>query len=300
MKLALTLLSTVAITANAGELIKFEAFDTRLQQPATVLAEVFIPPNSNGKLPVIITQHGSTRSESFENGPGYTDIFSKEVVKQGLKEGYAVVTIDAFYDKGLSPNSKSKFPNATPWGYRLKKILLDDPRFDTTRFFYTGYSYGADTVTDSILPRFTNLHQWRAVASAEASCGIQPAARLVPYPILFIKTADSHYPPAPCVYFSDKLKEAGTVTEVIIIPKANHSFSTYGPGGIRQGGIASNGCTDNPVIKSPTGRIHADGTPLRKDNAFDECVTNTSGGGGHPDKLSLAVNYIITFFNKQK
>lgn len=290
----------ISITVNAGELIKFEAFDSRQKQPSTVLAEVFIPSNSLGKIPVIITQHGSTRSESFENGPGYTDIFSKELVKQGLKEGYAVVTIDAFYDKGLSPNSKNKFPNATPWGYRLKKILLDDPRFDANRFFYTGYSYGADTVTDSILPRFANQHQWRAIASAEGSCGVQPAARLLPYPVLFIKTAESHYPPAPCIYFSDKLKEAGTITEFFIIPKANHSFSTYGLGGIRSGGIASNGCTDNPVIKGPAGFIHADGTQLRKGNAFDECVTNTSGGGGHPDKLSLAVSLIITFFNKNK
>jgi len=300
MRILLTLLVISSITANAGELIEFEAVDARTKNLSTVLAEVFIPPNSRGKLPVIITQHGSSPSESFENGPGRTDIFSKEMVRQGLNDGYAVVTIDAFYDKGLSPTSKSKFPNATPWAYKLKNILSNDPRFDTDRFFYTGYSYGGDTVIGAISNRLPSQQQWRAIAPAEAGCGVQPSARLLPYPVLFIKTAESHYPPAPCLYLSDKLREAGTKSEVIIIPQANHSFSTFGASGIIQGGIASNGCTDNPVIRTSTGFIHADGTPLTKGNPFDECVTNTRGGGGTPDKLDLAVSYIISFFNKNK
>ena len=299
MKLLATLLSTVAITANAGELVKFESIDTRLNKSSTVLAEVFIPPNFQGKLPVIITQHGSSQKESFDNGPGYTDIFSKEVVKQGLASGFAVVTIDAFYGKGLTPTSKIKFPNSSDWAYELRDILNKDPRFDADKTFYTGFSYGGEMVIKSFTSKHTGQRPWKAVAPAEPGCGVQPSARKLPYPVLFIKTADSHYPPAPCIYLSDQLNKAGAQSEVVIIPGANHHFSSNGTT-IRQGGIALNGCTDNPVIRTSRGPIHADGTPLTKSNPFEECVTNTSGGGGNPDKLSLAVNYIITFFNKQK
>lgn len=296
-----SLFLVLAKTCNAGELIKFEAFDSRLKQPSTVLAEMFIPLNSTGKIPVIITQHGSTQSESFENGPGRTDEFSKEVVKQGVAAGFAVVTIDVFYKKGLTPSSKDIFPNAAPWAYKLKNILSNDPRFDNDRMFFTGFSYGGEMVIAATSARFANRPQWRAVASAEPGCGFQPTARKLPYPILFIKTANSHYPPAPCIYLSNKFKESGTESDVIVIPNANHTFSSYGTT-IRNGGIATNGCTNNPVVYNDADRsvAHADGTPLTKSGWFEQCVTNTTGGGGNPDKLSLAVNYIIAFFNKNK
>ena len=41
--------------------------------------------------------------------------------KEAIKRGYAVVLIDAFYKRGITPQNKGKFPNAVYIAVNLKK-----------------------------------------------------------------------------------------------------------------------------------------------------------------------------------
>lgn len=300
MKKLFWLALLVSSNSFSAEYIKYNSFDQRFQQTNEVLAEVHLPKNASVPYPVIITQHGSSQRVSFENGEGRTDVFSKSVIEQGTANGFAVIAIDAFYKKGLTSTRKPEFPGAISYAFDLKSIVSKDPRFDNTRIFYTGWSYGGITT----LSAFTEMYQndatpWRAVAPSEAGCQFQPKAIKLAYPVIFVMGEESHYPPKPCLYYADRLKEQGNIVETVVIPKANHHYSTYGRG--RSGrSLSLNGCTDNPVIRDRNKLYHVDGRPTTREAAWKECTTWNAGDGGAEDKLELSVKYIIDFFGRYK
>ena len=74
---------------QAGEIIKFSPYDIKLKKNADIIAELHFP-EGPGPFPLIITQHGSTRNQDFQEGNGKTDDYSIEIVKQGLEAGFAV------------------------------------------------------------------------------------------------------------------------------------------------------------------------------------------------------------------
>ena len=106
------------------ELIKFQSPDNKFPGKDDIVAQIHFPKNFNGKLPVIIHQHGSSRDGSkFKKWGGKTDEWGKRISKEGVKRGYAVVLIDAFYKRGIKPKNKGKFPNAVYIAINLKNIL---------------------------------------------------------------------------------------------------------------------------------------------------------------------------------
>ena len=300
MKKLIVSILFLTTSAFGAEYVKFKSFDTRLKLPTEVLAEVHFPKTGNAPYPVIIAQHGSSPKERFKNGEGHTDIYVNSVIKQGVDNGYVVVAIDAFYNRPLGPTTKNQFPNSTNYAFELKNILMKDDRFNPKQFFYTGWSYGGLMSIDAFGRQYANdPNPWRAVGPSEAGCQFQPTAIKLPYPVIFVLAEDSHYPPKPCLYYADRLKELGNTVETVVIPNANHHYSTYGKG--RSGSSQSlNGCTDNPVIKDYPSWRHADGTLVTGEQAWKNCTTWQGGDGGAADKLDESVNYIIRFFNKQK
>ena len=129
------------------ELIKFQSPDRRFPGKDDVIAQIHFPKNTNGKLPVIIFQHGSSRDGmKFKKWGGRTDEWGKRLVKEGLKRGYAVAVIDAFYNRKLKPTNKNKFPNAVHIAIKLAKIYSQDNRIEKSQIFYTGFSYGSSQV----------------------------------------------------------------------------------------------------------------------------------------------------------
>lgn len=284
----------------AAEYIEFKSYDTRLQINTEVLAEVHFPKYGSAPYPVIITQHGSSPTERFENGKGSTDVFSKSVIKQGLENGFAVVAIDAFYKRGLDGTKKTQFPNATRYAYDLKAILTSDARFDSSKIFYTGWSYGGMMTLDALSGQYnTDPTPWRAVAPSEAGCQFQPPATKLSFPVIFVLGETSHYPPGPCIGYAESLKKQGNTVSTIVIPGANHHYSTYGFGRTKRS-YSLNGCTDNPVIKDRSQWRHVDGTPVSREEAWKKCTTWQGGNGGAADKLDESVKYIIDSFNKYK
>ena len=117
---------------------------------------------------MIITQHGSTR-DGKKIIDGATDEYSKRLIKAGTKEGFAVAALDAFYKKPIKATDKTLFPDALNYANELRKILIKDERFDKDRFFYTGFSYGAQQVLKTISAKYNNKNPdaWKAIVSVE-------------------------------------------------------------------------------------------------------------------------------------
>ena len=192
-----------------GEIIKFSPYDVKLKKNADIVAELHLPQGS-GPFPLIITQHGSTRNQDFQNGNGKTDDYSIEIVKQGLEAGFAVATPDSFYHMDISPSDKINFPIAMSFGVELKDILSQHPKIDKKNIFYTGFSFGGTTSLISLTNETVQLSQyqlaqsnvpWKAVSPVEASCNFQFKPEKIDFKVLFVQGSESHYEPKPCVYF---------------------------------------------------------------------------------------------------
>lgn len=294
------------LSTNAGhaaEILTFRSWAGSQLKEQEVIAELHVPSGSANRLPVIITQHGSTQDKPFKSGKGKTDVYSQQIIDKGLAQGFAVVAIDAFYPRGTRATEKELFPAAQFYALTLRNLLARDSRFDPERIFYTGFSYGGQMVIETLLPLppiFRNI-QWRAIASAEGNCQIQPKARAGSPPSIFVMGELSHYPPKPCIYLSEQLKQAGNVSEHVTIAGAYHYYSLSGVREVEANYRALNACTDNPVIRENAQiAYHLDGTPTDLAKAFRTCSGKKGHTRGNEEKLSEATDHVIRFFNRYK
>ena len=280
------------------EVIKFQVPDRKFPDKNDVLAQIHFPKNNNKKLSLIIHQHGSTRDGlKFEKWGGRTDEWGKRLVKEALERGYAVALLDSFYKRKLKPTDKQKFPNAFLISEELNLILSKDERLDKTKFFYTGFSYGASQVLKLQDKRSKN-HSFKAAVAAEPGCNIVSLPHRSNIKTLIIKGEESHYYPIACQYYYNLIKEMGNEIEYVSIPKANHFFSLNGSIGK---GMAVNGCSDNIILRYPDRTYKlADGTSINKKEASKRCFTKESGIGKTREKLDEAINISLNFLDKYK
>ena len=102
-----------------------------------ILVEIVLPTNNlNKKLPLIITQHGSTLDAVIEGSKVRTDEHSKRLLEYATKEGFAVAVVDAFYTHDIKPDQKHRQPWAADYAKGLASLLSDDDRFDPNNFFF--------------------------------------------------------------------------------------------------------------------------------------------------------------------
>ena len=289
--------------ARAAEIIQFKSWGGNQLKDQEVIAELHLPTSSANRLPVIITQHGSTQDKFFKSGKGKTDAYSQQIIDKGLAQGFAVVAIDAFYPRNTKGSEKELFPAAQFYALTLRNLLASDNRFDPERIFYTGFSYGGQMVIETLMPLASPYRnsRWRAIASAEGNCQIQPKARAEAPPSIFVLGELSHYPPKPCIYLSEQLKQAGNVSLHVTIPGANHYYSLSGVRDVVANSRTLNACTENPVIReSHQLARHLDGTPTDLAKAFQTCSGNRSHTRGNEEKLGEATDHVIRFFNQYK
>ena len=285
----------MTLNISAAEYLKFNSPDKRFPNNPEVLVEISLPKDIEGKLPVIITQHGSTRDgKKIEDGA--IDEYSKRVIEEGIKQGFAVAAIDAFYKKQVKATDKTVFPNATEYANNLRKILVQDGRFDKNKIFYTGFSYGAEQVLKTIGAPFNNQNPkaWRAAVAAEPGCNSFHEPVKLNFSILIIKGEESHYYIEPCKILEKEMLKKGNNVSIIVLPKANHYFSTNGKIGK---GLAVNGCRYNPIIKKSDGTAQMyDGSKISRKEARKKCLTSESGKGKNRKKLNEAVKLTVDFF----
>ena len=283
------------LNATASEYLKFNSEDRKFPNHSEVIVEISFPKRYSGKLPVIITQHGSTR-DGKKIQDGATDEYSKRIIKEGTKQGFAVAALDAFYKKPIKAHEKTRFPDALNYANELRKILIRDERFDREKFFYTGFSYGAQQVLKTIGTPYNSKYPnaWKAVASAEPGCNLFHKPIKLSFPVLIIKGEESHYYIEPCKILEKELLKAGNIVKLVNIPKVNHFFSTKGK---IVKGVAVNGCRYDPIIKMPDGKSFLySGAEISRKEARKRCFTNEAGKGKNRKKLNEAVNLTITFF----
>ena len=285
----------MTLNISAAEYLEFNSPDKRFPNNPEVLVEISLPKDIEGKLPVIITQHGSTR-DGKKIKEGAIDEYSKRVIEEGIKQGFAVAAIDAFYKKQVKATDKTVFPNATEYANNLRKILVQDGRFDKNKIFYTGFSYGAEQVLKTIGAPFNNQNPsvWRAAVAAEPGCNSFHEPVKLNFSMLIIKGEESHYYIEPCKILEKEMLKKGNNVSIIVLPKANHYFSTNGKIGK---GLAVNGCRYNPIIKKPDGTAQMyDGSKISRKEARKKCLTSESGKGKNRKKLDEAVKLTVDFF----
>lgn len=260
-----------------------------------VPVELWIPDAGQAAYPLIIAQHGSTQDGyRFEGGKGRTDAYVSRLMRAAIQRGFAVAVLDAFFEKGLAPSDKTRFPSATAYGVGLRAVLLArHANLDPRNTFYTGFSYGGDSAMGQ-LARW-NRTPWAAVAAAEAGCNMFPKPRPLDYPVLIVKGSESHYYPRACQIAAEEHRKIGNRVDVFMIDKANHYFSLNGQI-VR--GLAFNGCADNPAIvddASGTIAFH-DGTPTTLDEVQRRCFRNEGGKGQTYERMDLAIEKVLDFF----
>ncbi|MAI10291.1 MAG: hypothetical protein CBD27_04655 [Rhodospirillaceae bacterium TMED167] len=298
MSLSACVTSPAEKPAYTVDILNFSSTSRGAEKP--VIAMIATPLEAKGPLPVIITQHGSSRDGiGFPGGEGRTDEYSTRLMREGTKRGFAVVALDAFYKTGIQPTEKTTFPNAHRYALDLKDILAKDLRFDRANLFFTGFSYGAGQVNKSVDIR-TDFKStpWRAVAAAEPGCNVISEPMKIPFPILIIKGSESHYYIEPCLYFERLLLAAGVNVTLAVIEGANHFFSTNGR--ITRG-VAVNGCRFNPVIRKQSGRFQfADGTQATRGLVVQKCFTKESGAGKNRLLLDGVIDRVLNYFEKHR
>ncbi len=278
------------------EVIKFQMPDQKFPGRDDVLAQIHFPSNIKERLPIIIHQHGSTRDGfKFKKWGGKTDEWGKRLIDKASERGYAVALLDTFYKRKLEPTDKNKFPNAILAALELSYILSQDVRFNKSKFFYTGFSYGAEQVLKLQDKRSAYNNIFRAAVAAEPSCNIVSNPYRTKTATLMIKGEESHYYPIACKYYFNMIKEMGNEIEYVSIPKANHFFSLNGS--ITKG-KAVNGCSDNIVIRSKRKLRFADGTPTNSEEVLKKCFTTEAGKGKTRERLNEAINIALNFIDK--
>ena len=279
------------------EVIKFQAPDRKFPNNDDVLAQIYFPKNNNKKLPLIIHQHGSTRDGlGFKEWGGNSDEWGKRLVKKALERGYAVALLDTFYKRKLKPTDKEKFPNSVLAALELSYILSQDERFNKSKIFYTGFSYGASNVLKLQDERSAYNNIFKAAVAAEPSCNIVSIPYKSNTATLIIKGEESHYHPIACEYYFKMIKKMDNKIEYVSIPKVNHFFSLNGS---ITTGKAVNGCSDNIVIRLPKRKFkYADGTPTNREEVLKKCFTTEAGKGRTREKLDEAINIALNFIDK--
>ena len=297
MKYTTILFYFIFLNLSASEYLKFNSQDEKFPNHSEVLVEISLPKKFSGKLPMIITQHGSTR-DGKKIKDGATDEYSKRIIEEGTKEGFAVAALDAFYKKPIKPTDKTLFPDALNYANELRKILIKDERFDKDRFFYTGFSYGAQQVLKTISAPYNNKNPnaWKAIASAEPGCNVFHQPIKFNHPVLILKGEESHYYIEPCKILEKELLKKGNRVKLVNIPQANHFFSTKGE---IVKGIAVNGCRYDPIVRMPDGKLRLySGATITRKEVKRKCITSESGKGKNRKKLNEAVNLTISFFKQ--
>ena len=279
------------------EVIKFQVPDYKFPGKDDVLAQIHFPKNNNKKLSVIIHQHGSSRDGlKFKKWGGKTDEWGKRLIDEANKRGYAVALLDTFYKRKLKPTDKEKFPNAILAALELSYILSQDERFNKSKIYYTGFSYGADQVMKLQDERSAYNNIFKAAVAAEPSCNIVSNPYKTKTVTMIIKGEESHYYPIACKYYFNMIKEMGNGIEYLSIPKVNHFFSFNGS--ITKG-RAVNGCSENIVIRLPKRKFKfADGTPTNREEVLKKCFTTEAGKGKTREKLNDAIDLALNFIDK--
>lgn len=206
---------------------------SRPRPAATAQGELLLPPNlaKDAKSPAVVLVHGSG------------GIYPEEITywaKLLNAQGIAALVIDVFGPRGVKSTgedqSQVSFATDTADAFAALGMLASHPQIDPKRIAIMGFSRGGITaVRSGVAPIIkgaapAGLRFAAHIAVYSGGCaGIlsvtpKPGA-FSPEPMLFVHgDADDYAYLSDCRTYAQRIKAAGTPTEVIVLPGARHKF----------------------------------------------------------------------------
>ncbi len=219
-----TFASTTPVTF--GELVRGRS----TAGPVQLEGHLFLPPGE-AKVPAVILMHGSA---------GLYDAMLKFWPQQFNAVGIAVFSVDSFGPRGVrsTAEDQSQVPFAADVAdaFAALQALSTHPRIDPQRIALMGFSRGGITTWRAAIER---------VIAAQSTNGLRFAAHVPVYsggctgvfrvqvkpgvfskaPMLWIHgDADDYTPLAPCKEYAERIGQAGTPVEFLVLAAAGHKF----------------------------------------------------------------------------
>ena len=237
------LLSVVASTAVAGPIndmaarTELHVIDTLTLSDAQFLngdanAKAVVTtgalriPKGEGRLPVVVLQHGSGGVAAN------VEMWSREFNEIGI----STLTLDGFTGRGLTQVNNNQALlgrlNFVLDIYRALDVLAKQPRVDPQRIALMGFSRGGQAALYASLKRFHKMWNRSGIEFAayipfypDCATTFVTDTEVADRPIrIFGGTKDDYKPIALCKAYVERLKAAGRDVQVTEYPTASHAF----------------------------------------------------------------------------
>ena len=206
---------------------------SRPRPAATAQGELLLPPSASkdAKFPAVVLVHGSG------------GIYPEEVTfwaKLLNAQGIAAMVIDVFGPRGVKSTgedqSQVSFATDTADAFAALGMMASHPQIDPKRIAVMGFSRGGITaVRSGVAPIIkgaapAGLRFAAHIAVYSGGCAgvlsVTPkAGAFSPEPMLFVHgDADDYAYLSDCRTYAQRIKAAGTPTEVVVLPGARHKF----------------------------------------------------------------------------
>lgn len=214
-------------------------------------------PNRQGRLPVVVLQHGSGGMT------GNIEMWSRELNSIGV----ATLALDGFTGRGLnSVNTNQALLGRLNFVldiYRALDVLEKHPRVDPQRIALMGFSRGGQAALYASLKRFQKMWNHSGIEFAayvpfypDCATTFITDTEVAHRPIrIFGGTKDDYNPIALCKAYVERLKTAGSDVQVTEYPTASHAFDNpLGPvpPAVIAGGQSVRNCT---IREEPEGLL---------------------------------------------
>lgn len=206
---------------------------SRPRPAATAQGELLLPPNApkDAKSPAVVLVHGSGGIY-----PEETTFWAKLLNAQGI----AALVIDVFGPRGVKSTgedqSQVSFATDTADAFAALGMLASHPQIDPKRIAIMGFSRGGITaVRSGVAPIIkgsapAGLRFAAHIAVYSGGCAgilsVTPkAGAFSPEPMLFVHgDADDYAYLSDCRTYAQRIKAAGTPTELVVLAGARHKF----------------------------------------------------------------------------
>jgi len=268
------LLSVVASTAVAGPIndmaarTELHVIDTLTLSDAQFLngdanAKAVVTtgalriPKGEGRLPVVVLQHGSGGMAAN------VEMWSREFNEIGI----STLALDGFTGRGLTQVNNNQALlgrlNFVLDIYRALDVLAKHPRVDPQRIALMGFSRGGQAALYASLKRFHKMWNRSGIEFAayipfypDCATTFVTDTEVADRPIhIFGGTKDDYNPIALCRAYVERLKAAGRDVQVTEYPTASHAFDNpLGPvpAAVVAGGQTVRHCT---IREEPVGLL---------------------------------------------
>ena len=214
-------------------------------------------PRGEGRLPVVVLQHGSGGMAAN------VEMWSRELNAIGV----ATLALDGFAGRGLTSVSSNQALlgrlNFVLDIYRALDVLAKHPRIDPQRIALMGFSRGGQAALYASLKRFHKAWNRSGVELAayipfypDCATTFVTDTEVADRPIrIFGGTQDDYNPITLCKAYVERLKAAGRDVQVTEYATASHAFDNpFGPvpPAVTAGGQSVRHCT---IREEPTGLL---------------------------------------------